>query len=76
MSLKISGASFFKTLSIVRKRGFVIGSFDHDNKSSCVKRLPNNPRLCVLKFNISLNKISDSISTIAAGALVGEDECH
>jgi hypothetical protein len=30
----------------------------------------------VLKFNISLNRISDSISTIAAGAFVGDDESH
>ena len=36
-----------------RNNGFVILSFDHDNKLSCVKRLLNKPRLCIFTFNIS-----------------------
>jgi hypothetical protein len=53
INLNISGASFLRILSIVRNKGFVKFSFDHDNKLSSRIFLLNKLRLCIFTFNIS-----------------------
>ena len=74
MSLNISSASFLSTLSVVRNKGFAILSFDHDNRSFCVKRLPNKPCLRIFKFKISFENVSDSISLVVVEDLVNNND--